>query len=331
VPFSRYGVYSHTGRSLREDPLGAILDRYGDYRGIGRGDLIATLAAEGCAVAFDSTVVTLAEHPDAAAVTVRSGDREHQLEFDLVIIADGMDSGTRDFVLGGRPVQVVDTHWGGWVVWAPEDANPDLGDELWGVGAFLGMYPVPGEIGVFLGGPRADTAVGPARFVEQLRRRLTDVSPRVDRALAAVVDDPDPYYWSLTDCRADAWTTGHTVLVGDAAAGFLPTAGIGAGMAIESAWVLTRMLRHTDRPGLRRLLEAYETAQRPRVEAAQDNSRLLARLMFHRSRALAVLRDLAMRVVSVESALKPIQRLLAEQPDPDALAAAALPGVTPKC
>jgi hypothetical protein len=44
-----------------------------------------------------------------------------------------------------------------------------------------------------------------------------------------------------------------------------------------------------------------------------------------------VLRDLAMRVVSVESALKPIQRLLEEQPDPDALAAAALPGVTPRC
>lgn len=331
VPFGWYGMYSHTGRRLRVDPLGAILNRYGEYRGIARGDLIEVLSAEGCDVAFDSTVTALAERPDAAAVTVRSGSDEHQLEFDLVIIADGIHSDTRDFVLGGRPVQIVDTHWGGWVVWAPEDANPDLGEELWGAGAIVGTYPVPGEIGVFLGGPQEDTAVGPQRFVEQLRRRLGTVSPRVDSALKAVVDDPDPYFWSLTDCRADAWTTGHTVLVGDAAAGFLPTAGIGAGMAIESAWVLTRMLRHTDRIAVGRLLAAYEAAERPRVEAAQNNSRLLARLMFHRSRALAVLRELAMRVASVEFALKPIQRLLANQPDPDALAAAALPGVTPRC
>lgn len=121
------------------------------------------------------------------------------------------------------------------------------------------------------------------------------------------------------------------MLVGDAAAGFLPTAGIGAGMAMESARVLTRMLRHADRAGLGRLLKAYEASQRPRVEAAQDNSRLLARLMFHRSRALAVLRDMAMRFVTVESALKPIQRLLQAQADPDALAAAVMPGVAPRC
>lgn len=324
VPFGRYGIYAHTGRPLRVDPLGDILARYGDYRGIARGDLINVLSAEGCDVAFDSSVVALTERPDAAVITVRSGATEHRLEFDLVVIADGFHSTTRDFVLD-RPVHVVDTQWGGWIVWAPEDADSDLGDELWGAGLFVGTYPVPGEIGVFLGGPRSDTAVGPAKFVAQVRRKLSIVGPRVDGALNAVVADPDPYYWPLTDCRADAWTTGHTVLLGDAAAGFLPTAGIGAGMAMESTWVLTRMLRHSDRAGLGRMLRAYEAAQRPRVEAAQDNSRLLARMMFHRSRVLAVLRELAMRLVSVESALKPIQKLLREQPDPDALARAALP------
>ena len=110
------------------------------------------------------------------------------------------------------------------------------------------------------------------------------------------------------------------MLVGDAAAGFLPTAGIGAGMAMESAWVLGRMLRHADRAGLADVLRAYQGTQRPRVEAAQDNSRQLANLMFHRSRSLAVVRDLAMRVMSVQAAIRPIQRLLQNQPDPDAIA-----------
>jgi salicylate hydroxylase len=237
-----------------------------------------------------------------------------------VIVADGIGSTTRDLVLAGRPVEIVDTRWGGWVVWAPEAADTGLGEELWGAGFFLGTYPVAAELGVFLGGPRTDTAAGPAAFVEQARRALTVVSDRVDSALTAVADDPDPYYWSLLDRRAPAWTMGRTVLLGDAAAGFLPTAGIGAGMAMESAWVLSRMLDHADGAELADLLAAYERAQRPRVETAQDNSRQLARLMFHRSRLLAVLRELALRAVSVEAAIRPVQRLLQTRPDPDAVA-----------
>jgi salicylate hydroxylase len=320
VPLERYAVRSHIGRLVRVDSMTAILARYGDYRGIGRGALVDVLTADGCDVAFDSTVTALTEHADAAQVTVTTAGTARQFEFDLVIIADGIGSTTRDLVLRGRRVDVLDTKWGGWVVWAPEDADTDLGEELWGAGFFVGTYPVLGEIGVFLGGNRSDMAVGPAKFVERVRSALKTIDPRVDSALTAVLDDPDPYFWSLTDCRAPTWTTGRTVLLGDAAAGFLPTAGIGAGMAMESSWVLSRMLRHAEGSRLAELLHAYEARQRPRVETAQDNSRLLAKLMFHRSRVLAMLRELVLRTVSVESVLGPIQRLLQEQPDPDAVA-----------
>src|SRR5690606_5747211 len=113
---------------------------------------------------------------------------------------------------------------------------------------------------------------------------------------------------------------GRTVLLGGAAAGFLPTAGIGAGMAMESAWVLTRMLRHTNESNVATLLKAYEKAQRPRVEAAEGTSRGLAKIMFRQRRALAVLRDLLMRAIGVEAALQPIQKLVANKPDPDHIA-----------
>ena len=314
VSLERYAVHGHTGRLLRVDSMASIMARYGDYRGISRGALLEVLTADGCAVAFETTVTDLSEDRGVAAVGLTGVPRP--LDFDLVIVADGIHSTTREFVLGGRQLEVVDTNWGGWVVWAPADSEPDLGEELWGAGNFAGMYPVAGELGVFLGGPRADTKAGPASFAEQVRRGLDEVNPRLDRALTAVCDDPDPYYWSLTDCRSPVWTTGHTVLLGDAAAGFLPTAGIGAGMAMESAWVLSRMLAHADRARLATVLHAYERAQRPRVEAAQTNSRQLAGMMFRRSRLLAVARELAMRVISVERALRPIQRLLQEQPDP---------------
>ena len=322
VALERYAVHGHTGRLLRVDSTAALMSRFGDYRGIARGRLLDVLSGAGAPVTYGATVTAMTETADGVEVAV-SGDGTTRLTFDLVVIADGMHSHTRQFVLGGAPVEWVDTNWGGWVVWAPERTDTDLGEELWGAGSMVAMYPVADELGVFLGGPRADTAAGPGPFVARLRRNLKTVNARLDSAMAAVAADPDPYYWSLTDCRAPRWTTPRTVLLGDAAAGFLPTAGVGAGMAMESAWLLARMLRHTGRIPLGDLLRAFEDAQRPRVEAAQDNSRQLARLMFRRSRALAVARDLAVGLVSVERALRPIQRLLREQPDPDAVAEGA--------
>ncbi|MFI5510823.1 FAD-dependent oxidoreductase [Mycobacterium sp. NPDC051804] len=319
VSFERYAVHGHTGRLLREDSMAEIIADFGDYRGIARGALLDVLSADGCPVTFDSTITEVRETSHGVEVGVATAGGTQHLEFDLVVIADGMGSTARQLVPAYQPIGITDTKWGGWVVWAPIDEDSDLGEEVWGDGFFIGMYPVAGQLGIFLGGPRADTAVGPAPFVEWIRGRLSAVNPRIAQALTAVAGEPDPYYWSLTDCRAPAWTTDRTVLLGDAAAGFLPTAGVGAGMAMESAWVLARMLQHADTRRLSRLLRAYERSQRPRVEAAQDNSRQLAKLMLHRSTSLACAREIVMRFVSVERALRPIQRLLQEQPDPDVL------------
>lgn len=155
---------------------------------------------------------------------------------------------------------------------------------------------------------------GPAAFIAHIRSQLTTVDPWFERALATVEAGKDLYFWKLTDCRADMWAVGRVALVGDAAAGFLPTAGIGAGMAMESATVLARHLLDAGPEGVGEALLAYERAQRPRVESAQDNSRQLAKLMFRHSRALAVIRDLAVRLVPLATVLGPIRKLLDHRP-----------------
>lgn len=314
-----YGFHGHKGKLIREDSMSAILDRYGDYRGIARGELLDVLTKEGCDVAFDTTVTTIDEVNGSTQVTFQSKDEIHQFAFDLVIIADGIHSSSRKLVMGDLPVDVVNTKWGGWVVWAPEDDNMGLGEELWGAGFFYGVYPVKGKLGVFLGGAIEDTQKGPEKFVSEVRKKLTIINPRMHSCLNEVARTPDAFFWLLDDCRCPQWAFGNTILLGDAAAGFLPTAGIGAGMAIESAWVLSRMLQYADRENTGTLLKAYEKAQRPRVEAAQKTSRGLAKIMFRQSKLLAALRDLSMRLVSVEMALGPIQKLVANKPDPDSL------------
>jgi 2-polyprenyl-6-methoxyphenol hydroxylase-like FAD-dependent oxidoreductase len=109
---------------------------------------------------------------------------------------------------------------------------------------------------------------------------------------------------------------GRVALLGDTAAGFLPTAGIGAAMAMESAWVLAGLLAGTAPARVPDALGRYQASQRLRVEAAQANSRQLARLMFTRSRALSGLRNTVARFIPLRSALRPITRLLRSQPGP---------------
>ncbi|MGO1508113.1 MAG: hypothetical protein ACTHW5_08740 [Microbacterium sp.] len=60
------------------------------------------------------------------------------------------------------------------------------------------------------------------------------------------------------------------------------------------------------------------------MESAQSNSRMLAKLMFRRGTAVAWLRETVVRVMSVKSVIGPIIKLVAEQPDPDAVARRAL-------
>ena len=86
-------------------------------------------------------------------------------------------------------------------------------------------------------------------------------------------------------------------------------------MAMESAGVLADELSASAvGTSAAAALERFEARQRPRVEAAHDNSRSLARLMFGRSRLFAFVRDQAFRVISIRSALKPILQLLESPP-----------------
>lgn len=149
VSFDRYAVHGHTGRMLREDSMAEVIASYGDYRGIARGALLDVLSAEGCPVTFDSTVSALNENPGAVEVGITTDGVTHQLEFDLVVIADGIGSTTRELVPAYRPAAVTDTKWGGWVVWSPGDDDSDLGEEVWGDGFSSACIPSPGSWGSF--------------------------------------------------------------------------------------------------------------------------------------------------------------------------------------
>ncbi|GAB3645101.1 FAD-dependent oxidoreductase [Glycomyces tarimensis] len=314
VSMDRYRIRDRRGSVMREYTMGELLKTYGDYRGISRGELMAVLASPGGTVSHRLTVTGIEERDEAVIASIGDEDEAETVEFDAVIATDGLHSGTRDLVLAPEQVKAYDTGWGGWVVWTGPDEDTDLGEELWGVGSLVGTYPVKDRIGTIICGSRDDSGTGLDAFVAWLRTEIPEAGERMSRVLAEAVDGRESYYWPLTDCRCATWSSGRVGLLGDAAAGFLPTAGIGAGMAMESAWVLAVRLARCEPGGVADALAGYERAQRPRVEAAQDNSRQLAPLMFNNVGFAAVLRDNAAKYLPLGVVLGPIRKLLESRP-----------------
>ena len=129
VRFHRYVLHGRHGQRLREYAIDSLLSRYGEYRGIARGELMQALADEGAAVSYATTLQALRQTPEAAHVVLREGDSTHEAMFDAVVLADGLHSSSRELLLPAQQVSTFDCGWGGWVAWMDSHAaHADRGD-----------------------------------------------------------------------------------------------------------------------------------------------------------------------------------------------------------
>lgn len=311
VAVDRYLIRGRHGRPLKEYSLDR-LSTGGGYRGITRAALLGLLGQDRF-VSHTTTIAALRQGPNRAVAQLHHrGILLSEASFDVVVVAEGMHSATRSLVLGEAEVSGVDTWMAGWIAWVEADADPRRFDELWGDGFFIGTYPVPGRTGVFVGGAEDAVQAGPAAFASGLAGMGMALPPAMAGALDVLASaDTRPYRWPLADVRAQRWTAGRIVLLGDAAAGFLPTVGLGAAMAMESAGVLASHLLGARPADVAGRLKAFEKAQRARVEAAQDDSRLLARAMFSSHPRL---RDLGVRILPEAMSLRSLRKLLSSGP-----------------
>jgi FAD-dependent urate hydroxylase len=186
--------------------------------------------------------------------------------------------------------------------------------EHWGAGRFLGCYPVKGGLGVVAAAPTR--TMGPdaiGRDGRTVKQHFGALGSGVADLLAALPDDlGDTFWWKLSDARSREWVKGRVALLGDAACAFLPTAGVGASMALESAAVLDDELGRTDARFLPGALARYELRRKPRAETFQDDSRRLASMMMIKSTELSWGRDQLMKFYTLDMLAKNIAQSLAK-------------------
>ncbi len=308
----RYEVRDDRGEIVKQWSMERVAEEYGPNLSCTRPQLVKLLhgALGGASVRLGTALDALEDRGDEVEAVFSDGSRG---AFDLVVGADGQRSRVRELLFGAP--SAFQTGWGGWVWWAGLDAVPSQTFvEHWGTGRFVGAYPTREGAGIFAGAPLDGgfEQPGPGRR-ERLRERFAGMGGMVDTWLGAIPDDHEAmFFWRLSDVRSEEWTRGRVVLLGDAAAGFLPTAGIGASMAMESAAVLADELSRTDARSVGRALAFYVKRRRIRVEKIQDESRRLARTMFVKSAPLAQVRNLATKLYSIEGLAGSIADAFAE-------------------
>ena len=175
----------------------------------------------------------------------------------------------------------------------------------------MGLYPVKDKVGIFLGGPNdLVQEQGLKDFATKIKKEILPEFAILHQSLDALAATVNPFYWEFHDCRAKEWQKNNVILLGDAACGFLPTAGVGASMAMDSASALVDELSRTDKEHMEYGLKLYIKRQKKRVEKAQEDSRNLGKLMFVKSNLFAKIRDYAIRFYSIKQLAKNISKTI---------------------
>jgi 2-polyprenyl-6-methoxyphenol hydroxylase-like FAD-dependent oxidoreductase len=267
-----------------------------------RGDLVDILHAatrDDVEYLFDDTITELAQGDDGVKVTFQHGQPRR---FDLVVGADGLHSGVRAQTFG--PESAFVRHLGAYVssFTTPDHLDLDGWELLYSTpGRTAGIYPVRH-------GTRATAifffASPPLAYdrhnLEQQKRLLAQAFAgqgwEVPWLLAAMWQAPDFYFDAVSQVHLDRWASGRVALVGDAAYGPSPMAGVGASLALVGGYVLAGELAAAAGDH-RAAFASYERELRDYVAKGQQLAKGNATGLIPRSRSQIWLRNQLIRAL----------------------------------
>ncbi|MCU1406967.1 MAG: FAD-binding monooxygenase [Glaciihabitans sp.] len=250
---------------------------------------------------------------DTGTEVIVSFENAADRSFDLVVAADGIGSSTRRLIVeDGVAIRSI-----GMEMTYLTIPRTDSDTDWWR------WYNEPGGLAVTLRpdrhgttravltsiiyNPSQDTRAGgerrtPQQQKEHLRSQFRDVGWEAPRVLAALDDATDMYFESIGQVRAETWSKGRSVLLGDSAWCASPVSGMGTSLSIVGAYVLAgELASHTDH---RDAFAGYERIMRPYVETAQQLPPGVPRVANPRSRIGLEAFRLGLRIAASRPAKK---------------------------
>jgi 2-polyprenyl-6-methoxyphenol hydroxylase-like FAD-dependent oxidoreductase len=229
----------------------------------------------GAELLIGHTYRSIEQHDDRVEVELTTGERRN---FDLVVAADGINSGVRErlFPEAGMPVYTGSMSFRAMFFDAPEHWHSGLHR---GNGGVVRTTKLPGRLFYVatpnhmerrrVGQPEAREIMRAVLDAYRGSKLFAEVSERLTEDVPVIVA---PFEWIFVP---PPWHRGRVVLVGDSAHATAPTIGSAGGMALEDAVVLAQELSSAD--DLEAGLTAYTARRQERTKLVVETSVALLR------------------------------------------------------
>ncbi|MEO8527591.1 MAG: FAD-dependent oxidoreductase [Pseudolysinimonas sp.] len=207
--------------------------------------MVDRATAVGARIHYGVSVSELVQDDAGVDLTLSDGSK---LRADLVIGADGLNSGIRSLI--GIDVKPEPTGMGIWRAFVPRPAEVTHTDLYYGGSMYIAGYCPTSEdmMYAYLVEAKQDrSAVEPAEAVEIMRQEsLGYGGPWNEIRESLGTDSRINYTWFTAHLIDGPWNRGRVVLIGDAAHSCPPTIAQGGAMAAEDGLVLAELLTTRD-------------------------------------------------------------------------------------
>ncbi|MBF4605639.1 FAD-dependent monooxygenase [Curtobacterium sp. VKM Ac-2884] len=287
-----------------------------------RGDFARVILddlPDGVSIVYGETIQDVDDQAGGRRATVTT-DAGRVLDADLVVIAEGVRSRTRDRLFAAEG-EVDERDLGVTMVFGTIPRTPSDDDRWRWYNAVGGrqvhLRPDPyGTTRAILAYAGGDDLVGRSRSeaLATLRTRYADAGWQTERVLDGFDGSDDVYLDELTQIRMPRWHRGRVCVIGDAAWCVTPMGGGGASLALTSGYVLAASV--TADEDLDRALDAFDTWMRPLVDKIQGIPKGIVHFAYPQTRLGLAARGVADKVL-LSALFRPLAARLTRVADSD--------------
>lgn len=287
-----------------------------------RGDFARVILddlPDGVSIVYGETIQDVDDQAGGRRATVTT-DAGRVLDADLVVIAEGVRSRTRDRLFAAEG-EVDERDLGVTMVFGTIPRTPSDDDRWRWYNAVGGrqvhLRPDPyGTTRAILAYAGGDDLVGRSRSeaLATLRARYADAGWQTERVLDGFDGSDDVYLDELTQIRMPRWHRGRVCVIGDAAWCVTPMGGGGASLALTSGYVLAASV--TADEDLDRALDAFDTWMRPLVDTIQGIPKGIVHFAYPQTRLGLAARGVADKVL-LSALFRPLAARLTRVADSD--------------